>query len=125
MSESKFKKFSRIKQKEYFEIISKPHFLELDGLVILESHYNPENFEITRKRLKSRNSPVDLLKAENTINHVHLDAFTKNVPLQMEIGEYLRKIWIDVLRAQFSTYDFECKVEHYEEGWELVLWKKR
>jgi len=75
--------------------------------------------------LEGRNSTVDLLKTENTINHVHLDVFAKDVITQKKIGEYLRKIWIDVLSAQFPTYDFECKVEDYKAGWGLVLWKKR
>ena len=123
MSKSQFNKFSRIKEKEYFRSISNPHFLELAGLIVLESHYSPES--PWQKQPMGSNSPIDLLKTENTINHVHLDVFTKNVPLQMEIGEYLRKVWIDALNAQFPTYEFECKVEHYEEGWELVLWKKR
>lgn len=117
--------FSKIKDKKYFESISNPHFLELDGLIILESHYTPESFEQWKKMLEGRNSPADAQKMGNTINHVHLDDLVYEESLQIELGEYLQKIWIDALSVQFPNYEFECKVKQSERGWELVMWRRR
>jgi len=116
---------TKIIDKGYFASISEPHFLELDGLIILESHYTSASFEQWKKLLESRNSFTDLGKTENTINHVHLDDLVEDEGLQKEIGEYLRKIWIDALGTQFPNYEFECRVERFERGWELVMWRRR
>ena len=115
----------KITEKEYFNSLSHPRFLELDGLIILESHHTPESFERWKITLIKNNSPAEFGKIENTINHVHLDDFATDESQQKEIGEYLRKIWVDTLSAQFPNEKFICEVKQYEAGWELVLWKMR
>lgn len=125
MAESEADWFSKIKDKKYFETLSHPHFLELDELIILEAHYTPESFEMWKSRLEKQNSTADFMKTENTINHVHLDELVRKESLQVEVGEYLKEIWMEALRTQFPNYTFVCKVEHYKMGWELVLWKQR
>ncbi len=124
MTKSEADWFSKIKDQEYFEKLSHPHFLELDELIILEAHYTPENFELWKGQLESRNSPADFMKTENTINHVHLDELVSKESLQAVVGEYLKEIWIEALHTRFPNRKFVCKVEHYKMGWELVLWKQ-
>ena len=116
---------SKVSDPEYLNSLSHPRFLELDGLIVLESHYTPESFQKWKKILESCRNPADFQKMENTINHVHLDDLSNDESLQRELGDYLQKIWYETLRAQFPEYIFECKVKHYEEGWELVMWKRR
>jgi len=116
---------SKITEKEYFNSLSHPRFLELDGLIVLESHYTPEAFEQWKTVLEKNSSPADLGKIENTINHVHLDDLTTDEGQQNEIGEYLRKIWIDTAVVQFPNYEFECQVKRFEQGWELVMQRRR
>ena len=107
---------STVMDKEYFASVSNPHFLELDGLIVLESHYDPESFQQLKKILETRNSPSAFQKMENTINHVHLDDLLDGESLQKELGEYLQKIWNDALHVQFPDYTFECKVKYFDRG---------
>jgi hypothetical protein len=125
MSKIKENWFSDLKDLDYFKTVANPYFLELDGLIVLEAHYNPESIEQLKKILQSRNSPKDLEKAENTINHIHLDDLVEEESLQIELGEYLQKIWMKALSEQFPNYEFECTVKHFETGYELVMWKRR
>jgi hypothetical protein len=116
---------SKLLDTEYFESVSNPRFLELDGLVILEYHYIPESFEQWKETIGNHSSPGALQKIENTINHIHLDEIVKGEKSQIAAGEYLQKIWLDVLSVQFPNYEFVCKVEPFKMGWELVMWKQR
>lgn len=117
--------FSDLKDPDYFKTIANPHFLKLGELIVLEAHYTSESIEQLKKKLQSRNSPKDLQKAENTSNHVHLDDLIEEESLQIEVGEYLVKIWMEVLNAQSPNYKFECKVQKFGRGYELVMWKQR
>jgi hypothetical protein len=110
-----------IQDKDYFLQIWNPKFVEVEGLIILEAHYDPMGLHdwISRSR-------GNYEKLENTLNHVHLDYITEEVDLQEEIGQNLRIRWRQTLQQIFPDRNFEINlVLVNNKDWELQLWTKR
>lgn len=114
----------KILQVEYFNDISNPRFIEIDNLIILATHYTKKSYAKWKKTLKSHNSPKDLERLENTLNHIHLSDIVEDPELQKEVGEYLKKIWVEVLERQFISKSFECQLAPVNDGWELIMWSR-
>lgn len=110
----------RIQDKEYLLQLMEPEFLEIEGLILLEAHYDPENLQ----QWLQTPGAQDKKKLENTINHVHLDDITTELKLQRQIGEILQKKWGQVLNQTFLHKTFEINLVQTDIGWELQLWTK-
>jgi len=113
---------SKIKQIDYFTAISNPVFLEIEGLVVLESHYTPRSFEQWKRIIENHSSPEELERIENAINHVHLNDIVETPDLQKLIGEYLVAKWKKALLSQFPSKSFECHLSLSKNEWELAMW---
>jgi len=109
-------------EEEYFLRSWEPKFIEVDGFIIFEGHYNPDNFQQWLQMPGAKENPE---KLENTINHVHLDDIVEDLELQREIGESLQGRWLRTLVHTFPDRDFEVSLAEVDTGWELQMWTKR
>lgn len=88
-----------------------PKFRRVDGVVVLERHYQPENWAEWRKTLQ----PVD---AAAMVNHTHVSDFLYAdyecvTNLEDAVGEMLAFFWKSAVDRQFPE---DRVLVHYEDG---------
>lgn len=74
-----------------------PHFIKIDGYVLLASHYSPDNLAAWKERRPDSRAAI-----EDVINHVHLeDICAENTPPQamLKLGQQLANAWRRTLAA--------------------------
>ncbi|SRR6266498_4623908 len=115
---------SYIEDKEYLLLLINPQFIKIDGLIVIQAHFDPKTFSTEWAPIIQKH-PNEIERIENTLNHVHLSDFTENVDMQKSIGEYIGNIWREKLISQFPEVPFEISLTLNAREWELGLWKKR
>jgi hypothetical protein len=118
-----FEKYrDRVLDSDYFESVFYPRFVKVKGLYLFRGHYSASNLA---KWLKVPGILRNLLKMENTINHVHLDDLRRDHAGQRKIGALLRPRWIAELSRRFPRQKFVVRLSNGSHGWELGMWAKR
>lgn len=112
---------SYIKEVEYLFLLINPQFIKIEGLIILQAHYDPETFKANWLPI-IREHPNESKRIENTLNHIHLGDFTDDPIIQNKIGKYIRKIWRERLKSKFPRTKFEMPLKRISDEWELELW---
>ena len=83
--------------------------MEVDGYVLLEEHYSPENLAEWRETRPDSRSAV-----EDVINHVHLEDVVMDLVDDDTFAEAAKRVaesWSRALRAQFSDRQVTVEVD--------------
>lgn len=94
-----------------------PHFKEVQGCVLWEGFYNPDNFQMWHRELNG-----DPQSLEATINRLRMwdiidceDSPADNAALD-SIADSLRNCWAAALREKYPNIDFSVVVIATEDG---------
>jgi hypothetical protein len=79
-----------------------PRFIEVEGAIVLESHYSETNWKVWRVA-------KDAKATANIMNHVHIEHLYSHDPLRSQLedhlGELLSFYWQLAVKHQFPKHD--------------------
>lgn len=102
---------------DYLMEVLHPTFVEVDGCIFFQPHFDKENYNQHWYRLVSK----DRQKIEHTLNHVHLNDLISDVNSQRLLGERIQKIWFKELKEHFPEKNFHIELYQHEGDWILTF----
>lgn len=102
---------------DYLTQVLYPAFIEVDEHVFFQPHFEREDYKTHWRSLSLK----DRQKVERTLNHVHLSELTPDLNNQRQLGERIKKVWVEVLEQRFPGKDFQIRLYRHKGEWILTV----